>query len=206
VVVAGLAVAWFLFQHRPSKPSVELTQKRLKFNSSESPVDTDAISPDGKYLAYSDSAGIHVKLLSTGEEHLFPKPAGVSLSASWWLDCWFPDGTQLLADTWEPGGRESMWTVSVLGQSARKLRESAVSQDVSPDGTRIAFSPEPGASGNVREIWLMDSQGINRKRSSRWERTNGLVACSGRRTESVWPTLGGSALPIGIGRRLKPAT
>jgi uncharacterized protein with WD repeat len=45
------------------KPSAELTQKRLTFNSSENPVMSDAISPDGKYLAYSDPAGIHVKLL-----------------------------------------------------------------------------------------------------------------------------------------------
>jgi serine/threonine protein kinase len=51
VVVAGLAVAWFLFQRRPSKPFVELTQKRLTFNPSENPIQSGAISLDGKYLA-----------------------------------------------------------------------------------------------------------------------------------------------------------
>jgi serine/threonine protein kinase len=65
MVLTGLA--WLLL-HRPAAPGVELTQKRLTFNSSDNPVGSSAISPDGRYLAYSDAAGIQVKLLSTGEE------------------------------------------------------------------------------------------------------------------------------------------
>ncbi len=159
VVAALVGLAWFLL-HRPPKPSAELTQKRLTFNSSENPVESAAISPDGKYLAYSDRAGIHVKLLSTSEERLIPRPAGVPASAYWGVASWFPDGTQLLADAYEPGGHKSMWTVSVLGQSPRELREGASEWEVSPDGTHIAFSPL-GASDNVREIWVMGSQGDN---------------------------------------------
>jgi len=82
-----------------------------------------------------------VKLISTGEEHLIPRPAGVPASAFWWAEAWFPDGTQLLADTQEPGLHFRTWTVSVLGQSPRELREGALAWDVSPDGTRIVFSP-----------------------------------------------------------------
>jgi serine/threonine protein kinase len=159
VVAALAALAWFLL-HRPPKPSAELTQTRLTFNSSENPVQSNAISPDGKYLAYSDPAGIHVKLLSTGEERLIPRPTGVPPSAFWYLDSWFPDSTQLLADAYEVGGQKSMWTVSMLGQSPRELREGASGFEVSPDGTRIAFSPL-GTSGSAREIWVMGSQGDN---------------------------------------------
>ncbi len=122
VVVSLVALAWLLLRLAP-KPSAELTQKRLTFNSSENAVQSDAISPDGKYLAYSDPAGIHVKLLSTGEERLIPRPAGVPASADWVVASWFPDGTQLLADTYEPGGQKSIWTVSALGRSPRELRE-----------------------------------------------------------------------------------
>ena len=167
--VAGALVAlvWFIL-HRPPKPSAqvklkapaELTQKRLTFNSSEYPVQSSAISPDGKYLAYSDPAGIHVKLLSTSEERLIPRPAGVPASAAWVLDSWFPDGTQLLADVYEPGGQKSIWTVSVLGQSPRALREGASGYEVSPDGTHIAFSPL-GTADDVRELWMMGSLGDN---------------------------------------------
>src|SRR2546429_6711432 len=79
VALAGLA--WFV-THRapPIRPSVELTQKRLTFNTSDNPVESQDISPDGKYLAYSHAAEIHVKLLSTGEERIIPKPAGISSS------------------------------------------------------------------------------------------------------------------------------
>jgi serine/threonine protein kinase len=156
VVAALVALAWFLL-HRPPKASAEITQKRLTFNSSEDSIVNAVISPDGKYLAYSDRAGIHVKLLSTSEERLIPRPAGVTASASWVVASWFPDGTQLLADADELGGHQSMWTVSVLGPSPRELREGAVGLG-SPDGTRIAFQP---SGANQREIWVMGGQGDN---------------------------------------------
>src|SRR5271157_461369 len=163
VVVALAGLAWHLLRRPPkpsAEPSVELTQKRLTFNSNENAVQSAAISPDGKYLAYSDPAGIHVKLLSTDEERTLPRPAGVSASAYWDVASWFPDGTQLLTDIYEVGGQKSMWTVSMLGQSPRVLREGALGLEVSPDGARIAFAPL-GTSGDAREIWVMGSQGDN---------------------------------------------
>jgi serine/threonine protein kinase len=160
VVAALVVVAWFLPRH-PTKPSAELsiTQKRLTSQSSENMIGNAAISPDGKYLAYSDPAGIHVKLLSTSEERLIPRPAGVPAGTYWNVDSWFPDGTQLLADVYEPGGHKSMWTVSLLAQSPRELREGASGFEVSPDGTRIAFCPR--ATAELREIWVMGTQGGN---------------------------------------------
>jgi Tol biopolymer transport system component len=164
LVAAGLATAWLLLRRPPQAPT-ELTQQRLTFNSSDNPVVSGSISRDGKYLAYSDMAGIHVKLLATGDERVIPKPAGVPASDWWWVTSWFPDGTQFLACASEPGGgHESTWTVSVLGQSARELREGEGGSAVSPDGTRIAFFPELGASGRTREIWVMGSQGDNPQR------------------------------------------
>jgi serine/threonine protein kinase len=156
VVAALVALAWVLL-HRPPKVSAELTQKRLTFNSSENTIYNSVISPDGKYLAYSDRTGIHVKLLSTGEERLIPKPAEVPADVFWFAASWFPDGTQLLAGAYEQGGHKSMWTVSVLGPSPRELREDAVGLG-SPDGTHIAFTP---SGANDREIWVMGSQGDN---------------------------------------------
>src|SRR5215469_7045345 len=142
---AGLAVAWFFLRRPVPKSSAELAQIRLTFNSSEDPVGVSVISPDGQYLAYptySDKGGIHLKLISTGEERLIPRPAGVPSGAFWYPASWFRDGTQLLADWYEPGERRrSMWTVSMLGQSPRKLREGAAGWEVSPEGTGIVFSP-----------------------------------------------------------------
>ena len=123
-VLVVVALTWF-FLHRPPKPSAELTQKRLTFNSSENPVQSAAISPDGKYLAYSDPAGIHVKLLSTGEERLIPRPAGVPAGAYWWVDSWFPDGTQLLADATNRADRRACGRSRCWGNLPRELREGA---------------------------------------------------------------------------------
>lgn len=159
VILGGLAVAWFLLRH-PAQPTVELAQKRLTFNPRENPVQSATISPDGKYLAYSDPAGIHVKLLSTGDERLIPKPVGAPANVAWRVASWFPDGTQLLADRSEPGGQSSMWAVPVLGQSARELREGTRGWEVSPDGTLLAFGPS-AESGHIHELWVIGSLGEN---------------------------------------------
>jgi serine/threonine protein kinase len=168
-LIAVPGTTWYLTHRAPPQPGNDLTQRRLTFNTNENAVESVVISssrpsdpaaPDGRYLAYSDPAGIHVRLLSTGEERLIPRPVGVPAGAYWGVTSWFPDGTQLLADAGEPGGgHHSIWTVSVLGQSARELREGARAWEASPDGTRIAFSPGPTVAGNVREIWVMSSQG-----------------------------------------------
>ena len=173
VALAGLA--WFL-THRapPVPPSVELTQKRLTFNTSDDPVESQEISPDGKYLAYSDAAAIHVKLLSTGEERIIPKPAGVSSNGGWSVASWFPDGAHLLANTSEPGGHESIWMASILGQSVRALREGASGRGVSPDGRHIVFTPEAGTGGQTREIWVMDGEGGNPRKVFALEKNEDL--------------------------------
>ncbi len=84
-LIAASGLVWFL-THRalPPQPSAELTQKRLTFNSSENPVHSNAISSDGKYLAYSDAAGIHIKLVSKGDERCH------SLNISWILSSNIP--------------------------------------------------------------------------------------------------------------------
>ncbi len=150
-------VAWF-FLRTSRTPPTELTQKRLTSNSIENPVQNGAISPDGKYLAYSDASGIHVKLLSTGVERLVPKPVGVPADAGWAVRSWFPNGTQFLANVFTHASM-SMWAVSMLGQSPRELRESAMGLEVSPDGSHIAFTPDP--PGPMHEFEKADSQGDN---------------------------------------------
>ena len=49
--------------------------RQLTTNSErESGRSNGAISPDGKYLAYIDTRGLHLKSIDTGETRTVPKP------------------------------------------------------------------------------------------------------------------------------------
>jgi len=153
-----LAVSW-LATHRPPSAPPELKERRLTFNPSENAVNIGAISLDGKYLAYSDQKGMHLKLIQTGETIDIPQPGGQAPTrATWWINEWFPDGTRFIAVGLEPGRRATGWVISALGGPPHKLRDDAHPYAVSPDGTLIAF----GAGDTFlrdREIWLMNAQG-----------------------------------------------
>jgi len=75
-VIASLAAIWAT--HRGSAGYTEIRLQQLTTNSSENPVWHAVISPDGKYLAYGDLAGIQIRVISTGESHLLPRPAALS--------------------------------------------------------------------------------------------------------------------------------
>ena len=52
--------------------------------------------------------------------------------------------------------RPSLWEISILGGTPRKLAEEGSSPRVSPDGSKIAFLKGPWDS---QEIWLMEPDG-----------------------------------------------
>jgi DNA-binding winged helix-turn-helix (wHTH) protein len=69
VVVAGMGGGWFLWRRAVGSRSsqVPVTLRRLTTNASEIWIIASAISPDGKYLAYSDKTGAYLRLRSTDE-------------------------------------------------------------------------------------------------------------------------------------------
>ncbi|MBV9500618.1 MAG: PD40 domain-containing protein [Acidobacteriaceae bacterium] len=178
LLIALATAAFLLLRRTPSGPTAppQLTQEQLTFNASEKYVASAALSPDGKYLAYSDHDAIHVKLLATGEERVITRPSGVSPSAYWGVAGWYPDGTQILANAAEIGGHGNVWTVSMVGQSPRKLRDGAVAYGVSPDGARIAFSSYADISSDIRDLWVMESQGNNAQKLMSVPATQVLVS------------------------------
>jgi serine/threonine protein kinase/Tol biopolymer transport system component len=157
-LVIGLAIAWFATRYAPTV-EVEFKQRRLTANASD-PVMNAVISPDGKYVAYGDKSGVHIKLIETGETQTIPPPANIkSRGAYWFPSAWFPDGTKLLVSAIEPAGLQgSLWIVSILGGTPRELRENAVGASVSPDGSRIAFTSGLNSEG-THELWLMGATG-----------------------------------------------
>lgn len=167
LVAAVLAVITFRVAMRRPAPPLDARLHQLTANSFENRVTSGAISPDGKYLAYSDTKGMYIKLVETGETRLVPEPEEFkNQNVGWQCAFWFPDSTGFVANAHRSGTDEdgwsshetSIWMASMLGGAPRKLRENAVGYSVSPDGSRIGFGTNKGKFGE-REIWLMGASG-----------------------------------------------
>ena len=159
LVTAGVLAS--VVRRSPSRPT-EVVERKLTANSSENRVDSAAISPEGKYLAYTDNTGIYLKLIRTGETHPVPMPTDFSTHVR--IEGWFPDGSHLLVSREEqpakhldslPSIGHSLWSISVFGGSPRHLADDGAGGSVSPDGFHIAFQ----RSDFGREEWVMRSDG-----------------------------------------------
>ena len=171
-VIALIAIStFFWFEKRQPSTAVppNIKFRQLTINSSENPVSTGAISPNGKYLAYVDTQGIHVKDIETGATQTVAQLKDLKKDSVNWeiIDAdWLPDSTRFLAnahpanessDAWS-SRTTNIWMFSRLNTAPRRLREHAIAWSVSPDGALISFGTNTGKLGE-REIWLMDSDG-----------------------------------------------
>jgi serine/threonine protein kinase len=170
---------FWLAGHRPSA-RLELKLRQLTSNSSEVPVMTGTVSPDGKYLAYSDTTGIHIKIIETGETQTLAQPDGFKgRNVQWEVGPWFPDGTRFIANSHPLTGNlgslgSAVWAASVLGGAPRKIRDDATAYSVSPDGSSIAFGASQGLLGD-REIWLMGRNGDQARKLFETDENSSIV-------------------------------
>ena len=167
VLTLVAAISWRFARRQPPPSLPELKLRQLTFSTRENHVNNGAVSLDGKYLAYSDIAGLHVMAIDTGETHSIPQPDELKgVRVDWEVAGWFPDGTRFLANVAPvvehaaaalKEEKPSIWMCSVLGGAPRKLRNDAEGCSVSPDGLWIAFGTmrQPGPF----EMWLMKSTG-----------------------------------------------
>jgi Tol biopolymer transport system component len=157
LVAASFSFKWFSVPQKLPHP--EIKQRRLTANPGNNPVNFPIISPDGKYLAYSDSAGIRIKLLATGEIQTIAAPETLAQGGdSWTAASWFPDSTRLVAN-FIRAGSASIWVVSVVGNKPHMLRQTGMAWSVSRDGSTIAFAMPAPVTTPATEIWLMGSNG-----------------------------------------------
>jgi Tol biopolymer transport system component len=153
-----------------------------------------AVSPDGKYLAYSDDLGLHVKLLETGDTRTIPLPAEVastqpSIHAAWLPVAWFPDGTRLLANLEVANRPPSIWILSLIGYAPRKFRDDGYAHSISPNGERIVFTSASTAlnehEGQLHRvfgdhtIWVAEVNGQPPKKITAGDGSTGF-------TKAVW--------------------
>jgi DNA-binding winged helix-turn-helix (wHTH) protein/Tol biopolymer transport system component len=127
---------------------------RVTSNAPENPVASFAISPNGKYLAYTDAQSITIQALPAGETRTIPLESGVAPSRL----IWYPDATRLIVGE-RVNDLPRLFVLSILGGKLSPLRENAMNAAVSPDGARLVYT-----DGSIRELWLMDGSGENPQR------------------------------------------
>jgi DNA-binding winged helix-turn-helix (wHTH) protein/Tol biopolymer transport system component len=151
VLLVGMSAGWHAGRH--SAAALRPMERRVTGNGPNDPVWSAAISPDGKYLAFSDKNGLFLRVLASGEtQHV-----AIADDLRTGPVSWFPDGNRLLAirGKW-PGGAPGLWSLSTLGGSPRKLIDDSEEGAVSPDGSRVAF-----VRGDYehQELWVMQPDG-----------------------------------------------
>jgi eukaryotic-like serine/threonine-protein kinase len=163
----AIATLWAIRRQPQSQPVIpEIRMRQLTANPTENPASGGIISPDGRYLAYTDTKSLHVKLLDTGETRDLVIPEELKdQKLDWTCGPWFPDSTRFLANTLPSeknhrdlvDGDATIWLVSVADAVPRKLG-IGFAWAISPDGSLIAFAGNLERLG-PREIWLMDANG-----------------------------------------------
>ena len=144
-IAVGLSIAWFATRRSPP-PAPELKLRQLTANPLENPISSGMISRDGRYLAYSDEAGISLRQIDTGDTHLVPSTKGFDASD------WFPEGDKLAAIR-----NGELWLVSVFDGPLKKIGDNVLAAYISPDGSHIASGR--GHSDTATEIWLTGANG-----------------------------------------------
>jgi eukaryotic-like serine/threonine-protein kinase len=184
LAMAGVA-AWRISRTTPAGERT-ISQRQLTTNSVGHGVNGAAVSPDGKYLAYSDDAGLHIKLVETGEMRTLPLPAETNATHATWLPAaWFPDSTRLLTNLEIAGKPPSIWIVSLVGNAPRKFRDESFGHSISPDGTKIAFTAtrtglgeKQGGEGKPQfddqTIWVIGAKGEDPKMIAQGDEASGF--------------------------------
>ena len=152
-VVLGILTLVLGYQayRRTSRPRDDLKIRQLTASSAQDFIEYALISPDGKYLAYSEKAGsLFLSLIETGETRVLVPASGDVFPVSW-----FPGGTQLLITKYDG----SLWKVSVLTGALTKLGPDSTNASVSPDGTQIVYWND-----STHEVWVMGPNGENGQR------------------------------------------
>lgn len=145
---------WLVWDGTVSDDSLQ----RLVPNSSEITITTAAISPDGKYFAYSDGSACYVLAIESRETITLPPP----LSSAIIHLSWFPDSTRLLITNADESNQlATVNSVSILsgGLSKDLLHGDVGEASISVDNTRIAYTTRDG-----NEVWVQQVEGGERWR------------------------------------------
>jgi eukaryotic-like serine/threonine-protein kinase len=155
VLLVALAAAYWWWETHQTEPMNlnSRAETQLTHNTSDDLVEGNAISPDGKYLAFVDDLGLHLTVVETGETHDVPLPAEIRSRLR--TASWFPDGQRLVLEASSENERSVLWLSSIFGGDPQELRTHSFAAAVSADSS-IAF-----ITGKGHEIWVSGPNGEN---------------------------------------------
>ncbi|MFL6350245.1 MAG: protein kinase domain-containing protein [Bryobacteraceae bacterium] len=122
LLIVAITAAGILLRRRPDRPAPELVPTRVTSNSSEAAIESIALSPDGKYLAYSDINGVHIRSMQSPDSRILPGTTGMS------VHYWTADGTQFFVSK-PVGKRYAFYSVSLPGEVPRPIGDAMPSPD-----------------------------------------------------------------------------
>ncbi|MGI8959814.1 MAG: protein kinase domain-containing protein [Bryobacteraceae bacterium] len=117
-VIAGA----ILMRRRPERAIRQLVPTRVTSNSTEAAIRTMALSPDGKYLAYSDINGVHIRSMQTADSRVLPDTKGMK------VQYWATDATQFFVSK-PTGERIIFYSISLPGGVPHPLGDAMPSPD-----------------------------------------------------------------------------
>ena len=150
-----LGLRWRNLSTRGQNPL--MTKRQITHNPPENRTFGSALSPNGKLLAFTDTRGLHLSDVATGEVHEIALPPEVRYLV--WDVAWFPDGQKLLVTTNSIDEGHAIWLVSIFGGGPRKLWDQSFAASVSHQGSAIAH-----IGGEGREIWISGLNGENSRK------------------------------------------
>src|SRR5579862_7821380 len=150
LVLIGVRLGSFVGRRHPAVSLMQISQ--LTANPVDDRVYAAVISPDGKYLAFSDETGFYLRQIDSGETHPLPVPQGLMAESL----SWFPDSVHMVVSLSGSGEHSSLWLVSAFAGAARKMNDNGELPAVSPDGSQVAFIVGKPLHG---QIWLVRSDG-----------------------------------------------
>jgi eukaryotic-like serine/threonine-protein kinase len=177
LLLAVATAALFIGIHRP-QPTKELVPIRVTSNGTDVPIESMDLSPDGKYLAFSDGAGVHIRSVETGDARILPDTKGMS------VEHWSSNGTQFFVSQLS-GTRYICHSISLPGGVPHLVGDAVPS----PSG-RYALTLAPGHEEVRREregkVYSLHRKGIDILRSAWSPRERRLAVTYLKQGIAIW--------------------
>jgi len=158
LLIIGVAATVLWFRPKSAVSNIATPApvlRRLIANPLEGTLIRAEISPDGRYLAYSDRTGIRVQVIDSGDVQTLPDTRGKLVLG------WSGDGTNIRVLDDDPGRR--VWDLSLVGNVRRwtgLVWPDPDGMSIGPDGSSLRLMPDgelrlnrpDGASRSVARI------------------------------------------------------